>query len=90
MTERRHEGKFEGMVEARLGALEDRVDEVLEVVRGIEERFRAEQTNAAILATRIEELKEKTNFSLRVIWSAVAWICVAAAGMLLAAIGYGR
>jgi len=90
MSERREEGKFEGMVEARLAALEDRLDEVLQLVRGIEARCRAEQTTSAILATRIEELKEKTNFNLRVIWGAVAWICVAAAGMALAALGLGR
>ena len=90
MTEGRQEAKFEGMVEARLAALEDRLDEVLDVVRGIESRVRAEQTTSAILATRIEELKEKTNFNLRAIWSAVAWICVAAAGMALAALGLGR
>ena len=85
-----NDARFEGMVEARLEGLEDRMDEVLSVVRGIEGRCRAEQATSATLATEIRELRERTNFSLRVIWSTVAWICVAAAGMLLAAIGLGR
>jgi len=83
-------GRFEGMVVAKLSALEDRMDELLGVVRAIEGRCRAEQATSARLASELQALREKTNFSLRVIWSAVAWIVVAAAGMLLAAIGLGR
>ena len=87
---RDHAGRFEGMVEARLIALEDRMDEALGIMRCIEERCRNEQAAHATLTTRIEQLQEKANFSLKVIWSAVAWIVVSALGMLAAAIGMAQ
>jgi len=85
-----NEARFQGMVTAKLQAIEDRVEELIEIVHAIEGRCRAEQTASATLAAEVRELREKTNFHMRVIWSAVAWIVVAAAGMLLAALGVGR
>ena len=82
--------EFEGMVRAKLSGLEERLDEVLSAVRGIEERCMAEHAARAGLAAEVRALREKTDFNLRVIWSAVAWIVVAAAGLLLAALGVGR
>ena len=84
------EGKFEGMVVTRLSGIEDRMDELLEAVHGIEGRCCAEQATTATLAAEVRELREKTNLHMRIIWSAIAWIVVAAAGMLLATFGGAR
>lgn len=81
------EGKFEGMVLARLTGLEDRMDELLEAVHAIDGRCRAEQATSATLAAEVRELREKSNLQMRIIWSAVAWIVLSAAGVLLAAFG---
>ena len=83
----RDEARFEGMVLAKLSALEERMDEVLEHVRTIQNGYIAEKAAHASLMAEVRALREKTNFNTRVIWSAVAWIIVAALGMLLAAFG---
>jgi len=87
MTER-NDGRFEGMVLAKLASLEERVDEVLRFVREIQARCLREQTAHASLATEMQALREKTNFLTRVIWSAIAWIVLAAAGLILAAVKF--
>jgi len=87
MTER-NDGRFEGMVLAKLAALEERLEELLRFVREIQARCIREQTAHAALATQMHALREKTNFLTRVIWSAVAWIVLAAAGLVLAAVKF--
>lgn len=82
--------RFEGMVLAKLTALDARMEEMLDAVRTIESRCMAEQATRASLATEVCALRERTDFHMRIIWSAVAWIVVAAAGMLLAVLGVGR
>ena len=83
----RDEARFEGMVLAKLSALEERLAEVLEHVRTIQKGCIAEKAAHAWLMAEVRALREKANFNTRIIWSAVAWIIVAALGMLLAAFG---
>lgn len=79
--------RFEGMVLAKLSALEERTDEVLRHVREIEKRcIRAHVRHASLIA-EVHALREKTDFNTRIIWSAIAWIVVSAVGTLLALLG---
>lgn len=88
MTPARDDARFEGMVLAKLSGLEERLEEVLGHVRDIEGRCLAEHTASATLAADVKAVREKTDFNARVIWSAVAWMVVAAAGALLAVMGF--
>lgn len=82
--------RFEGIVLAKLAALDERMEEMLDAVRAIEQRCMTEQATRASLAAELRALRERTDFHMRIIWSAVAWIVVAAAGILLAALRVGR
>lgn len=84
------EGRFEGMVLAKLAALEERLEEVLESLHEIQRRSMHEQAAHATLAAEVQALHEKTGFLTRALWGAVAWILVSMAGLLLAAIGFAR
>ena len=86
----RNGARFEGMVLAKLASLDERMEEMLNAVRTIEKRCMAEQATRASLAAELRALRERTDFHMRIIWSAVAWIVVAAAGILLAALRVGR
>ena len=86
----RNGARFEGMVLARLSALDERMGELLSAVRGIEKRCRVEHAAYASLAAQVRALGDRTSFNSRVIWSAVAWVVAAAAGMLFAIFGAGR
>ena len=83
----RNGARFEGMVAAKLSALEERMEEVLLTVRTIEQRCMTEHAAHAALEAEMHAIREKVNFGMKVIWSAVAWIVLAAAGMLLAVLG---
>ena len=89
MTERTG-SKFEGMVLARLTGIEERMGEILRRLREIESRCLTEYAARAALAAEVRAVREKTNFNARVIWSAVAWIVIAAAGTLIAFLRNGR
>ncbi len=86
----RSNASFEGMVAARLSGLEERLDDVLATLRTIEARCRDDHAAQAALAAEMRAVREKVNFSLKVIWSAIAWIAVSAGGMLLAAMRVAR
>ncbi len=86
MTER-DGSRFEGMALAKLAALEERVEEVLRFLREIEGRCMAERATQAAMSAELRALREKTGFNSRVIWAAVVWVVLAAAGMALAAMG---
>lgn len=86
----REGGKFEGMVVARLRALEEHIEELLRAVRRLEGRVMADHAAHAALASDVRALGEKANFNTRAIWSAVAGIVAAAAGMVLAMMGMAR
>jgi hypothetical protein len=82
--------RFEGMVLARLSAIEERVEETLRHVREVESRCMNEHAAQASLAAELRAVREKTNLNTRVIWSAVAWIVVTAAGMVVAFFRSGK
>ena len=83
----RNGARFEGMVLAKLSGLDERMDELLNAVRAMEERWTGQRAAHASLAAEVRALRERTDFHMRVIWSAVAWVVVAAAGVMLAAFG---
>ena len=80
-------GKFEGLVLAKLDGLEERVDRVLNHLQEIENRCRSAHAAHAALSATVQSLRGRTDFLSRVIWGAVAWIVLTAAGALLAAMG---
>ena len=86
----RNGGRFEGMVMAKLNAIDERVEEMLGAIRAIEERCRGDHAARAALTAEVRALRDRTDFHMRVIWSAVAWIVVAAAGVLFATLGVSR
>ena len=83
----RNGARFEGMVLAKLSALDERMEETLEQVRAIQERGAADQAAHASLLAELRAIREKVNFNSRVIWSAVAWIVMTALGTLIAVLG---
>ena len=86
----RNGARFEGMVLAKLSALEERMDETLDAVRAIEKRCMIEHASHASLTAQVHALSERIDFNRRMIWSGVAWIVAAAAGMILTVLGLGR
>ena len=85
MTDKEN-GRFEGMVMAKLGDMEERLDELLRFVREIQGRCMREQSDHAVMVAEVRGLREKTTFLTRALWGAVAWVVVAAAGLILAAV----
>lgn len=83
MTER-DGSKFEGMVLARLQGIEERMEETLRCLREVENRCLGEHASHAALEVELRAVREKANFNARVIWSAVAWITLTAAGSFVA------
>lgn len=80
------DSRFEGMVAARLEAIEGRLEETLEHVREIGRRCMVEHASVAGLRAEMKAVREKTNFNSRVIWAAVAWIVATGIGMAVAAL----
>ncbi len=80
-------GRFEGVVLTKLDDLDERVTELIELTREIQRRCMREQAVHATLASEVRALREKSDFLTRVLWGAVAWIVLSAAGVLLAALG---
>ena len=83
----RNGARFEGMVLAKLDALDERTEETLQHVRAIQQQCAAAQVAHAALATEVDGVREKANLNARVIWSAVAWVIAAALGTVLALLG---